>query len=250
MNIDRYSGGNSSVHKWDSRFKIISFLSLVFPAVLVNGISVLIGLLVFVFIIILLARLPLSFVSGILKTPAGFVLLMSPSLIFFSGGDVFFSCGILNIYSTGLHFVIRVFLKAIIITSIFLLIFGTTRFYIVMKALGFFKFPKNLLLIMQFTFRYIFLYTEDVRKLSISARLRSGGRKKSVMHIRTTAAMFVTLLLRSYEQSERVYTAMKIRGFRGNFRSLDEFDFNHSDVIKSFLLVSFSFLFILAGKIL
>jgi cobalt/nickel transport system permease protein len=59
-----------------------------------------------------------------------------------------------------------------------------------------------------------------------------------MQHIRTNIGVLVTLLIRSYEQSDRVYSAMQLRGFDGSFHSLEEFTGSAWDTLKTVLVLS------------
>jgi cobalt/nickel transport system permease protein len=56
--------------------------------------------------------------------------------------------------------------------------------------------------------------------------------------------MIGTLFIRSYERSERVYTAMASRGFDGQVRVIEQLKFSRMDVIFT---MSFGVIIIAAG---
>ena len=66
--------------------------------------------------------------------------------------------------------------------------------------------------------------------------MRGYAIQRGLTHIRATVSLSVTLLIRSYEQSERVYAAMTLRGFSGSFQSLPRFSTRGSDAAKSVLI--------------
>ena len=79
---------------------------------------------------------------------------------------------------------------------------------------------------------------EDIKKLFVSAKLRGYSMLNNKQSRNTVYSMLVNMLIRSYEQSDRIYKAMKLRGFNGEFKTLDEFKSGWSDVLKSFFVFS------------
>jgi len=106
-----------------------------------------------------------------------------------------------------------------------------------MKALECLKVPRLLIVILLFTYRYIFLYLADLKNLVIAAKLRGYKAHRMVKNIKTVPKIIATLLVRSAEQSERVYAAMCLRGFSGSIKILKQFKATVSDVLKSAFVV-------------
>jgi energy-coupling factor transporter transmembrane protein EcfT len=63
--------------------------------------------------------------------------------------------------------------------------------------------------------------------------------QREIRNTQSTVGVLVTLLVRSYEQSERVYSAMRLRGFTGLYRTTVELRFTGRDLLKSFTLLAF-----------
>ena len=79
---------------------------------------------------------------------------------------------------------------------------------------------------------------EDRYKLITAAKLRGHSFKKGFVNMSVSINIFITLLLKSYEQSSRVFSAMKLRGFTGHFHTLLIFKTKAKDIIKTFLLLT------------
>jgi len=89
-----------------------------------------------------------------------------------------------------------------------------------------------------FTYRYTFVFLEEMRRMQTSMRAR-GFVPKTNMYTMTTMGNFVgTLLVRSFERTERVYKAMLSKGYQGEFHTLVRFDSGASDIAKSSIAVS------------
>jgi cobalt/nickel transport system permease protein len=219
MEFDSYADLSSPVHAWEPRFKLPTGFLLILvcasldkpPALAVAALGAL--------VLIGLARLPLLFVLRLLKAPLVLLALMMPLLVLTAGGPMLWSWGFLHLYKNGLSLAARILAKSLTVILLFVGFFGTVRLNTTLQTLEQLKVPSALLAILLFTYRYIHLYLEDLRKLLTAARQRGYNLQRSVGHIGTSAGILVTLLLRSYEQSERVAAAMRLRGFDGSFRT-------------------------------
>ncbi len=244
MDLDRYAALDSTIHTWDPRFKLFSLFSLVFIFASIKEASSLALIAVFSILLILLTRIPIRFVLRTLRAPLLFLVVMTPLLVFTAGGPVLISWGFLKVYSAGLYLAGRVGVRALSIMLVFLALFGTSRLHQTMKAMAFFKLPAALLAIFLFTYRYIFLYIEDLQKLFTAARMRGYTTQAGLLHARSTVGILVTLLIRSNEQSERLYASMQARGFQGKFYSLEAFRMRTGDFVKSTVVLAVAALLI------
>ena len=75
-----------------------------------------------------------------------------------------------------------------------------------------------------------------------AAKLRGFSLARGLRNIETVAGMAVNLLVRSFEQNERVYQAMQLRGFTGGFHTMTELKMGILDVCKSVLMIGISIL--------
>ena len=87
------------------------------------------------------------------------------------------------------------------------------------------------------TYRYLFLLLEELSRLRIALRVRGYRHRANLHSYRTVGHVTGTLLLRSYEQAERVGQAMRCRGFDGQFRSLADLKTRPVDVMWFFTII-------------
>ena len=90
--------------------------------------------------------------------------------------------------------------------------------------------PGLLVQLLMLTYRYVFLFGDELHKLRIALRLRRYRNRPSLHSYRTIGHVTGTLLVRSYERAERVGQAMRCRGFDGQFRTLHAFHTRWQDV--------------------
>ena len=237
MDLDNYSNIKSPIHSWDARWKCITFFSYILISAFVNNFYNLIVIALTSTLLVFFAGLPVRNVVKSLKPLFMLLLIMFPIISLTSGGDAICSYGIFKVYREGLIIAGIISIRAFSIVLATIVLFGSTRLNIIMKALEFFKIPPTISTIFLFTYRYIFLYIENLNKLLTAAKLRGYRVLRGIKHIKYTVSILVTLLIRSYEQSERVFYAMRLRGFSGSFRSIGSFSVEWLDVIKTGIFI-------------
>ena len=90
----------------------------------------------------------------------------------------------------------------------------TDTFYRTIEALRALRFPDLMADMVLLTYRYLFVVGDFFGRMQTAARLRGfQGKLLSVRALSTLAALTGHMLIRSYEQSERVYKAMVLRGY-------------------------------------
>ena len=132
----------------------------------------------------------------------------------------------LGITDAGLARFLAIVLKSWLATQAALLLAMTTPFTDLLWALSSLRVPAALVMILGFTYRYLFTLAEEAERLLRARASRSGAlpSQKAGGSLRWRAqvagSMIASLFLRSYERSERVYLAMRARGYDGQPREL------------------------------
>ncbi len=108
-----------------------------------------------------------------------------------------------------------------------ILLTAVTRFPDLMHALRHLRLPHILISIISFMYRYLFVLADEALRLlrareARSARLRAGrGGGSLAWRARVAGGMVGQLFLRSMERSDRVYSAMLARGYRGQLLTMN-----------------------------
>ncbi len=235
----------SILHNWDVRWKLFSLFIFIFTCSAVKSSYNYFIIVFFIISLMLFSKIKIIEILKSIRIPFMFLFIMISILILTSGGEIIFKYGIFTIYKTGIDRGINILVKSLSMYLIIYVLFNTSKIHLLMKSLIFFKIPSSFVLIILFTYRYIFFYMEDIKKLFVSAKLRGYSMLNNKQSRNTVYSMLVNMLIRSYEQSDRIYKAMKLRGFNGEFKTLDEFKSVWSDVLKSFFVFSFCSVIIL-----
>lgn len=196
--IDKYAYQTSIIHKIHPTIKFFIFLALSLAITLSKvKTSLLICLLILLFIIGKVAKISTVFIIKRLLVVLPFILII-------------FLTYELTLKEQFLLF--HTMLKSFVIILTLIIFSQTTKFNDFIKTLKDLKFPKVLLLLISFIYRYLFLLTDEYEKLTFSIKLRM--RKKLTLSL--LARVGSVLLLRTYERAEKVNKAMILRGWGNN----------------------------------
>lgn len=226
--LDPYYPAHSPIHSLDGRVK----LPLVILYVLTVSLTPPGGWPTFILLFALLLSVelwsdvpyPIYLRRSLIALP--FALAAVP-LLFTTPGHVLLTLPFqLSLTSQGLSWFLSVLLKSWLSVQAVLLLTATTPFPHILTSLRAIKIPRLLVSIFSLMWRYLFVMVEEVQRMlrarsSRSAVLpgyRAGG--SLAWRARGTGAMAGTLLLRSLDRSDRIYSAMLARGYDGEVRSL------------------------------
>ena len=210
-----YLPGESPIHRWATRPKLLSLLALMFAIALVRHLVLVPWALAIVALIYGCSRLPLTYLLHRLPYPGLFIVAMVGLLPWISGETVIWQWQWFALRLEGLQIAALVagrFL-AIVITGFILL--GTTPFLDILKALRSLGLPALLTDMTLLTYRYLYDIAGQLATMQQAMRLRGYGIFKQTVRQQWgwLGALFGSLLLRSYERSQRVYKAMCLRGY-------------------------------------
>ncbi len=107
-------------------------------------------------------------------------------------------------------------IKTILTVSGVLILVATTPMNQIMHQLVHIGFPKIFILQIVLTYRYIGVLIHEATSMMIAYRLRSTLRKG--IDIKDMSTFLGQLLLRSFGKADKIYSAMKCRGFDGTYR--------------------------------
>lgn len=238
--IDKHSNLDSLIHRLDPRIKIITLFAFIFfvistkPNLFIT--FALYGSLIT--ILIILSKIPLTFILKRSLVIIPFVLMIAIFIPFFKKGEVAggYSFGTfrLTVSYDGIMVFWNVLIKAYLSILSMLLLITSTTFQDLLKAFENLRLPSIFIMIFSFMYRYIFVLQDELIKMrqAKEARTISGSRW---FQIRSLANMLGVLFVRAYERAESVYIAMCARGFEGSIRTINSFHLRRNDLC--FLLV-------------
>ncbi len=227
--LDRLARLDTPVHRIDPRAKVLA--TAVFIVCVVSfgryEVTALLPFVIFPVVIAAEADLPFGFLARVLIVVSPFALLVGVFNPWFDRavalqiGDLAISGG----WVSYLSILLRFFLTA----SAALVLTATTGFNGVCLALQKLRVPEVFVTQLLLLYRYVFVLGEEARRMGQARRLRSVGRRG--MGWRVYGQMLGQLLLRTFARAQRIYVAMKCRGFDGQIRVARSLRFRTSDLL-------------------
>lgn len=221
LELDEYAYLNSPIHRWQPKSKLVGLIVLIFAFAFVRDWRLLPVILGITALLYLTSRLPFSFLCQRLRYPGFFLLGVVLLLPFLSGETVIWQWGFLSMRQEGVMAMLLIASRFLsIITTGFILV-GTTPFLELIRAMRSLGLPSILADMTLLAYRYLHDIAANLATMQRSMRLRGFGSQPrsgnliqdNLQVLNRFASLVATLLLRTYEQSERVYKAMRLRGY-------------------------------------
>lgn len=225
---DRYQQRESSVHRLDPRTKLLVALALIITVSLLPVGRWLLYLAAWLLIMVI------SLVAKIGPRPVlrrSFVAipfaLAALALPFTVPGEVIGYLPGLNwpITYEGVVRAGSIVVKSWVSVQAAILLVMVTPLVDLLWALRSLRVPEPLVAITSFMYRYLFVLADEAGRLLRARTSRSAGLigqragKNVLWRGRVTGYMVGSLMMRSFERSERIYHAMAARGYTGEFKS-------------------------------
>jgi cobalt/nickel transport system permease protein len=240
MNLikEKFSEGDSTLHRLDPRVKIIVAILFSIMVALTDKYTLLTGGLLFAIGAVAVARLRAKEIISRLLVVNSFIFLLWLMLPFTFPGKNIYTLGSFNISQEGIKSALLITIKsnAIILAGIALL--STSSIFNLVHALRHLHFPDKLTQLFFFTYRYTQTIHSEYIRLNNAIKIRGFKPRTNFHTYRTYAYLIGMMLVRSYDRSKRVYNAMLCRGFKGKFWTLNHFVFKKSDVVAGIVMLS------------
>ncbi|MEA3408239.1 MAG: cobalt ECF transporter T component CbiQ [Chloroflexota bacterium] len=220
--LDAYADLDSPLHRWEPRMRLVGLVGLIFAFAFVQHLWLLPVMAASALTLYGAAQFPLSFLWKRLRSPGFFLLMMAFMLPFLSGSTVMLHIGPLALRREGSLDTVLIVTKFVSIMTVGLILFGTAPFLTTIEAMRALGLPPVLADMTLFSYRYIYEIGGDLATMRTAMGLRGfrdhrlSGRSLGVL-----ASLAGSILVRSYEQSERVYKAMILRGYGQSSRPPD-----------------------------
>ena len=252
IQFDDCTNLDSWVHRWDARFKVIGLVGLMMAFAAVKSLWLLPWMVLIVGTLYRLSRLPFSFLKTRLRYPGLFLVGIILFIPWFSGETPLWQWGPLTLWQEGILSSLLIAVRFLCSVTLGFIVLGTTPFLTLVNALGSLGVPALLTDMMLLSYRYLFEILANLDRMRRAMMLRgfqvipsssrcderSCGERMSgrtpgrspllssapssrrvayerslTNRVTILATLAGTLFIRSYEQAERVYQAMRLRGY-------------------------------------
>ncbi|SLM29759.1 conserved membrane hypothetical protein [Desulfamplus magnetovallimortis] len=218
---DSFEG--SFFHKWDVRCKIITILCFCFMVASISNFAVALIAISFALLVIVMAQVSLQRVLRRLLAISGFMLMflliMPFSVPVLPGDTIIVPNGIqwMGFNMRGLYLAATVASKAVAITMMMEPLFSTAPLPVTLHGLSRLGVPEMVAQMILLSHRYLHVFRHEASRISSGMKVR-GFRKRSDLATLQAVANFTGMLfVRSFDRTERVFDAMKARGYKGCF---------------------------------
>ncbi|MEM7793433.1 MAG: cobalt ECF transporter T component CbiQ [Cyanobacteria bacterium P01_C01_bin.118] len=213
LTLDTYAGLQSPLHRWWPRSKLVGLGILMLGFASVQQIQLVPICLGVTIVLYGLSGLPWSFLRSRLRYPGLFLLGLVIALPLLSGSTILWQWGPVAIRQEGLLAMGLIAGRFLSIVTLGMLLLGTTPLLTLIDSMVSLGLPSLLAEMTLLSYRYLFDMADQLANLRQAMRLRGFHPQGNRQSWQQLAAVIGTLLLRSYEQSERVYKAMRLRGY-------------------------------------
>lgn len=235
------SAGNSPLHRWDVRCKIVTILVYSFMITAIQQITtafVAIGLSCLVLVV---ARVSLTKVLMRLLATAGFItmfLLVMPFTVPLNGGDtviVFGELEWLHFSMRGFYLAATIAAKAVAITLLMEPLLATAPLPVTLQGLSRLGVPEMAGQMVLLSYRYLNVFRHEARRMSTGMQVRGFRKRTGLATVQAVANFLGMLFVRSFERTERVFDAMRARGYKGRFPQQAELHLRTVDLVGAVL---------------
>lgn len=237
MNFERFSQGDSLLHRLDTRVKLVIAMILTLVIALSQDIRTAAAGLTIGLLLVTLAGIGFKPVMMRLLVVNSFTIFLWCTLPFTYPGTPIGTIGPLTASAEGIHLVTLITLKTngIVLLSISLL--ATSPISDLGHAMTKLRMPVKLCLLLLFSYRYIFVIHQEFIRLNRAAKLRCFTAKTNMHTYRTVGYLFGMTLVKSWHRGERVAQAMMLRGFTGRFYTLNDSTLTMTDFLFAVTMV-------------
>ena len=226
MILGRYVPGNSLIHRLDPRSKLLAMLLFILIVFWANNLVTNVLLTVFIFILVKLSAIKLSYFFDGLKPMIGLILFTTAfQLLFTSGGQQYFSWWIFHISDYGLAQAGLVFMRFILIIFFSTILTLTTTplslsdaVESLLKPLKVFKVPTHEIgLMLSLSLRFVPTLMDDTTQIMNAQKARGVDfGEGNLMHkVKSIIPILIPLFAMSFKRADALAIAMEARGYQG-----------------------------------
>jgi cobalt/nickel transport system permease protein len=194
--LDRYSRGTSPIHQLPAGLKAGTALGMIATSIAFPVWWVLAPLGGFLLLLLAVSRLPAGFV-------ARRILLFEPVIVVLAATNL--------LRPDGIGAFLGILARGTFAIGTMVLLSNTTPFSALLELLRSLHFPPILVTVLALLYRYLFILIDEAERILRARRARTFIRKG---RWRILGTVLGELFVRSTERSERIYLAMRARGWR------------------------------------
>ncbi len=213
----------SPLHHWDVRCKIVTILVYSFLVAALTRLTPVLVAVGLSFMVLLIAKASLSRVLMRLLAIVGFIsmfLVVMPFTVPVHDGDKVFvinQIAWLGFNVRGLLLAATIAGKAVAITLLMEPLLATAPLPMTLQGLSRLGVPEMIGQMLLLSYRYLNVFRHEARRMSSGMQVRGFRKRTNMATLKAVANFLGMLFVRSFERTERVFDAMRARGYKGRF---------------------------------
>jgi len=240
--LEQLALGNTFIHRLHPLVKLLSTVLFIVIVVSFNRYALgrLIPLILYPAVIIALSETQYSMLFKRFLIALPFCLFAGVSNVFFNRTAAFEFGGI--VISYGFLSLLTILFKTYLCVISVLILVSVTSLFELTRVMRRLRIPWIFIVMFEMTYRYIGVLLNELFSMSTAYSLRSSVKKG--VEIRDMGSFTGQLLIRSFDRADRVYNAMKCRGYASAFALPNTFHFSKGlklkDIIYFLIVILFS----------
>lgn len=209
---ERTARGEGFLQSREPRTKLVAIVALLVGAMLTRSGAVLVGVLALTALLAHLSSVPLRrLVARSVPIPLASMLIVAPQAVLIPGEPLAGAFGLTVTYE-GAAYVGLFTLRVAAGVSLLSVLVLTTPFAAIVGAMRRLRVPVALVWVIAVTYRYLFLFFDELRRLVLARNSRTAGGDDIRGEWRDARRLSGTFLLRALDRGERVGRGMRARG--------------------------------------
>ncbi|TBV80093.1 MAG: cobalt ECF transporter T component CbiQ [Desulfobulbaceae bacterium] len=214
----------SLLQRWDPRCKLVALGALILAFAMVNDLRLVPLILVVPLLLMVVSGLTPAFILRRLRYPSLLLLFLLIGLPLAVGEEILLTVGPLLIRREGLEAAVLIGGRFLGIFLSALILLNTSPLTANIKAMRALGLPWILTDMALLVLRYLRVIGHDYRQMRIAMRIRGfKGNRLRLRYLQIVAWLTGSLLVRSYERSDWIYRAMRLRGYGHNDGPVSDF---------------------------
>lgn len=217
------TSGVSLIHRWDVRCKIITILVYSFVITSLQHLTPALAAICISLLILVVTRASLAKVVLRLLAITGFVsmfLVIMPFSAPAHNGDtvlIFNKIDWLGFNLRGLRLAATIASKAVAIALLMEPLLSTAPLPVTLHGLSRLGAPEMVGQMVLLSYRYLHVFRHEARRMFSGMQVRGFRKRTDLATLRAVGNFVGMLFVRSFERTERVFDAMRARGYQGRF---------------------------------
>jgi len=251
--IDRFALGNSPVHRFDARAKLVVVIAYTVVLISFNryAVTALAPMLLLPLAMLWFGRIPTWFALRRVLILSPFILFLCLLSPWYDRVPHAVTIGPWRFVTTGgwltaADIAVKFTLGVLSLTALM----STTPFAQLLEGMRKLGVPRMLVTQLGFLYRYLFVLIDEGLRLKRGRDFRGAALAPAGRRLRAVGGMIGHLFVHTLDRSERIYTAMCARGYRGEWHGLNTLRFRARDAALLAGVAAYLFLCRWGGLIL